>query len=73
MSTAPQAGCRARGQFADQAQNALFKLAWLERVKERAIRKPMEDSGAKQLVAGVDVGGGQAETVVGVGRHCGEV
>ena len=59
---------RVRGQFADQAQNALFKLAWLERVKERAIRKPMEDSGAKQLVAGVDVGGGQAETVVYIGE-----
>jgi len=54
---------RVRAQFPDQAQNALIKLSWLERAKERALRTPMEDK-AGSLVAGVDVGGGEAETVV---------
>jgi phage terminase large subunit len=54
---------RVRGQFPDQAQNALVKLRWLERAKERALRTPMQDEAAS-LVAGVDVGGGAAETVV---------
>jgi hypothetical protein len=52
-----------RGQFPDQAQNALVKLRWLERAKERALRTPVDDKVAS-LVAGVDVGGGEAETVV---------
>jgi hypothetical protein len=54
---------RVRGQFPDQAQNALVKLRWLERAKERALRTPVQDE-ATTLVAGVDVGGGAAETVV---------
>jgi phage terminase large subunit len=54
---------RVRGQFPDQAEDALIKLRWLERAKERALRDPVEDSG-RRLIAGVDVGGGQAETVV---------
>jgi len=54
---------RVRGQFPDQAQNALIKLSWLERLKERAYQTPLEDK-ATTLVAGVDVGGGEAETVV---------
>jgi hypothetical protein len=52
-----------RGQFPDQAEDTLIKLRWLERAKERALRDPVEDNG-RRLVAGVDVGGGQAETVV---------
>ena len=54
---------RVRGQFPDQAEDALIKLRWLEGAKERALRDLVEDSG-RRLVAGVDVGGGQAETVV---------
>jgi phage terminase large subunit len=54
---------RVRAQFPHQAQGALIWLAWLERARERAHKHPVEDSGAR-LVAGVDVGGGEAETVV---------
>ena len=54
---------RVRGQFPDQAQNALIKLLWLERALERARANPAEDD-ARSLIAGVDVGGGEAETVV---------
>ncbi len=54
---------RVRGEFPDQAQNALIKLASLERAKERALSTPVQDE-AVSLVAGVDVGGGEAETVV---------
>jgi phage terminase large subunit len=54
---------RVRGQFPDQAENAIVKLAWLERARERARRNPVEDTGSP-LIAGVDVGGGEAETVV---------
>jgi hypothetical protein len=54
---------RVRGQFPDQAQNALIKLAWLERALERSLKNPVEDD-APSLIAGVDVGGGEAETVV---------
>jgi phage terminase large subunit len=54
---------RVRGEFPDQANNALFRLRWLDRAKERALRDPVPDSGGR-LVAGVDVGGGGAETVV---------
>lgn len=54
---------RVRGQFQDQAEDALIKLRWLERAKERALRDPLEDNG-RRLIAGVDVGGGEAETVV---------
>jgi len=54
---------RVRGQFPDQAQNALVKLPWLERAKACALRTPVDDKAAS-LVAGVDVGGGEAETVV---------
>jgi hypothetical protein len=39
------------------------KLLWLERAKQRALQSPVDYQGAS-LVAGVDVGGGQAETVV---------
>jgi phage terminase large subunit len=54
---------RVRGEFPDQASNALFRLRWLERAKERALRGPVRDDGGR-MVAGVDVGGGGAETVV---------
>jgi hypothetical protein len=54
---------RVRGQFPDQAETAFIKMAWLERARERARRNPVEDTGGR-LIAGVDVGGGEAETVV---------
>lgn len=50
--------------FPDQAQNALIKMVWLERAKQRAVQNLISDTGSGPLVAGVDVGGGQAETVV---------
>jgi hypothetical protein len=54
---------RVRGQFPDQAQNALIKLLRLERARLRTVPHTGNHSGAS-LVAGVDVGGGQSETVV---------
>jgi phage terminase large subunit len=56
---------RVRAQFPDQAQNALIKLSWLERIKLRTLSNTEQDTAAS-LVAGVDVGGGEAETVVDV-------
>ena len=50
--------------FPEQAQNALIKLSWLERAKRRAAEQPVIDDGSGPLVAGVDVGGGESETVV---------
>lgn len=61
--SSPKWVSRVRGDFPDQAQNALIKLPWLERAKERALRTPVQDR-ANSLVAGVDVGAGEAETVV---------
>jgi hypothetical protein len=55
---------RVRAEFPEQAQNALIKLAWLERAKQSAVCDPVVDTGSSRLVAGVDVGGGEAETVV---------
>src|SRR4029077_18047015 len=55
---------RVRAQFPEQAQNALIKLAWLERAKQSAMPDQVVDTGSSRLVAGVDVGGGEAETVV---------
>jgi hypothetical protein len=62
-SSSPIWMSRVRGEFPDQAISALIKLRWLERAKERALREPVPDGGGR-LVAGVDVGGGGAETVV---------
>jgi phage terminase large subunit len=54
---------RVRGQFPAQTQNALIKLQWLERAKQRAQQKKVQD-GNGRLVAGVDVGGIDSETVI---------
>ena len=54
---------RVRGEFPDQAENALIKLRWLERAQERAARNPVVDHGGP-LVAGIDVGGVDSETVI---------
>src|ERR1700730_10779823 len=55
---------RVRAQFPDQSQNSLIRLRWLEGAKERARHSRVADVGSSPLVAGVDVGGGEAETVV---------
>ena len=61
--SSPSWMARVRGEFPSQAQNSLVKLIWLERAKDRAEKQPVKDTG-ERLVAGVDVGGGEAETVV---------
>jgi hypothetical protein len=55
---------RVLARFPDQAQNALIRMVWLERAKLNALQNPISDAGSGPLVAGVDVGGGQSETVV---------
>jgi hypothetical protein len=62
-SSSPNWLSRVLARFPDQAQNALIKMVWLERAKQRALQNPV-DTGSAPLVAGVDVGGGEAETVV---------
>jgi hypothetical protein len=39
-------------------------MIWLEQAKKRTLQNPVCDPGSGPLVAGVDVGGGEAETVV---------
>jgi hypothetical protein len=63
-SSSPNWLSRVLARFPDQAQNALIRMVWLERAKQHALQNPVSDSGSGPLVAGVDVGGGQAETVV---------
>jgi phage terminase large subunit len=63
-SSSPQWMSRVRAQFPDQSQNSLIRLRWLERAKERARHSRVAEVGSSPLVAGVDVGGGEAETVV---------
>jgi phage terminase large subunit len=53
---------RVCAEFPDQAQNALIRMAWLERAKRRPVQNRVGAKSAS-LVAGVDVGGGEAETV----------
>jgi phage terminase large subunit len=62
-SSSPNWLSRVLARFPDQAQNALIRLSWLERAKRRA-EKPVGNAGRARPVAGVDVGGGEAETVV---------
>jgi hypothetical protein len=38
-------------------------MVWLERARQNALENPISDTGSGPLVAGVDVGGGQSETV----------
>ena len=63
---------RVLARFPDQAQNALFRMRWLERARQRALQKGTTDTGSGSLVAGVDVGGGEAETVVYVAESNGD-
>lgn len=62
-SSSPNWMSRVLAEFPDQAQNALIKMAWLERAKQRVLQSPV-DTRSTPLFAGVDVGGGVAETVV---------
>lgn len=55
---------RVLARFPDQAQNALIRMIWLERARQLALENPIVDTGSGPLVAGVDVGGGEAETAV---------
>ncbi len=66
--SSPQWLSRVLAQFPEQAENALFRLRWLENAKHRALEKPVEDNGLSPLFAGVDVGGGEAETVIYIGE-----
>jgi len=63
-SSSPNWLSRVLARFPDQAQNALFKMKWLERAREQSLQNPITDAGSGPLIAGVDVGGGEAETVV---------
>ncbi len=54
---------RVLARFPDQAQDALIRQIWLERARQRVVDAPANKSGGGPLFAGVDVGGGQAETV----------
>jgi phage terminase large subunit len=71
-SSSPNWLSRVLARFPDQAQNALFRMKWLERARQRALQNPLTDAGSGPLVAGVDVGGGEAETVVYVGESNGD-
>jgi Terminase large subunit, T4likevirus-type, N-terminal len=55
---------RVLAKFPDQAEDALIKQVWLERARLRVLDDLPNNCGAAPLYAGVDVGGGQAETVV---------
>jgi phage terminase large subunit len=56
---------RVLADFPSQAENALFKMIWLERAKQRAVETPATGVTTNlPLFAGVDVGGGQSETVI---------
>ena len=57
-SSSPQWLSRVLARFPDQAQDALIKLAWLERARQRTMQSPATYTGSASLVAGVDVGGG---------------
>ena len=63
-SSSPNWLSRVLARFPDQAENALFRMKWLERARQRTLQNPITDAGSGPLVAGVDVGGGEAETVV---------
>jgi hypothetical protein len=55
---------RVLARFPEQAESALIKMAWLECARQRAAEDAMSPAGSIPLTAGVDVGAGEAETVV---------
>ena len=63
-ASSPNWMSRVLAEFPAQAEDALFKMIWLERARQRAIETPSNGSPTNlPLFAGVDVGGGTAETV----------
>lgn len=58
-ASSPSWMSRVRGEFPSQSINALFKIWWLKAASTLAF-----DDEQERVVAGVDVGGGEAETVV---------
>jgi len=63
-ASSPNWMSRVLAEFPSQAEDALFKLIWLERARQRAIETPGNGGPTNlPLFAGVDVGGGTAETV----------
>jgi hypothetical protein len=70
-ASSPNWMSRVLAEFPDQSEFALFKLAWLERARKCADNSSPSGTGSAPLVAGIDVGGGAAETVAYVceNRH----
>jgi phage terminase large subunit len=63
-ASSPNWMSRVLAEFPAQAEDALFKMIWLERARQRGIETPSNGSPTNlPLFAGVDVGGGTAETV----------
>jgi hypothetical protein len=62
-SSSPNWLSRVLARFPDQAEDALIKINWLEKARQRASQNPVQDNGSRQLVVGIDVGAGSAETV----------
>src|SRR5579862_1222384 len=63
-ASSPHWMSRVLAEFPSQAEDALFKMIWLERARKRAIETPANGSPTNlPLFAGVDVGGGTSETV----------
>jgi phage terminase large subunit len=63
-ASSPHWMSRVLAEFPAQAEDALFKMIWLERARKRAIETPSNGSPTNlPLFAGVDVGGGTSETV----------
>ena len=64
-ASSPHWMSRVLAEFPAQAEDALFRMIWLERAKQRTVESPIANGPTNlPLFAGVDVGGGQAETVI---------
>ena len=62
-SSSPNWLSRVLARFPDQAQNALFKMIWLERARQRALQNPISDSGCWSSGRWCGRGRGESETV----------
>ena len=64
-ASSPHWMSRVLAEFPAQAEDALFRMIWLERAKQRSIEAPIPAAPTNlPLFAGVDVGGGTAETAI---------
>ncbi len=64
-ASSPHWMSRVLAEFPAQAEDALFRMIWLERARQRSIEAPASNVATSlPLFAGVDVGGGTAETVI---------